>query len=362
MIKDDEVVALRLRHRLRSVEEGPGGSDIVYPPTYPDRGYIIDELGNGEKVALIDSVGSQANRIERLFIPKRELSELAPNYWIIFKDGSKKSIHEVAHRAADATVRAIPELRALSERAFEGLKKGDATEMCKAFPTSLLFGAWDSRGGSNVKLPRLIRSQIRAWDVEPLHTAAQYKSVWAHLGKKDREELEKAAKSQKALSEWGLKDSPVVSKESKDGIPGGVLVRGGIVRHVVVNLIALREYAARDDEMTNALHRYLLGLAVLAATARMDPYLREGCVLVDAEPGEWEIVSRSGEFVSTSLAGDRSKLVDWTKEASEPFREEWEEAGEREYKFDIEEAKQMVNGNQNKGEEENQNKGKGLTK
>lgn len=361
MIKDDEVVALRLRHRLRSVEEAPDGAEIVYPPTYPDIGYSIDELGDGRKVALIDSVGSQANRIERLFMPGGELAELVPNYWIKIRDGRKVSIHEVAHRAADATVLATPGLLELSETAFQRLLEGDATEMCKAFPTSLLLGAWDSRGETGVKLPRLVRSQIRAWDVEPLHAAAQFRSVWAHLDEAQRQELEGEAKKRaKELSEYGLKDSPAVFRKNRIGIPkekdgvvnpearilGGVLVRGGIFRHVVVNLVALRGYAARDGNdgnMTEALHRYLLGLAVLAATARMDPYLREGCLLVDAErAGEWQIVSRSGEVVSTNLAGDRRELFEWTRQASEPFRTQWVEAEHREYRFDLTAAKRLL--------------------
>src|SRR5271166_4489554 len=57
-------VALCLKQKLVPVE-GEGG--VIFPPTYADIGYNIDELPDGTKVATIDSVGSQANRIEPIF-------------------------------------------------------------------------------------------------------------------------------------------------------------------------------------------------------------------------------------------------------------------------------------------------------
>jgi len=57
-------VALVLRQPMLPVE-GPGG--VIFPPTYADIGYNIDETPEGVKIATIDSFGSQANRIEPLF-------------------------------------------------------------------------------------------------------------------------------------------------------------------------------------------------------------------------------------------------------------------------------------------------------
>src|SRR5436309_6808973 len=62
-------VALCLKQHLRPVE-GEGG--VVFPPTYLDIGYNIDELSDGTRVATIDSVGSQANRMEPIFKAARE--------------------------------------------------------------------------------------------------------------------------------------------------------------------------------------------------------------------------------------------------------------------------------------------------
>lgn len=56
-------VALHLKQKLLPVEAMEGDQGIVFPPTYADIGYNIDSLA-GAKVATIDSVGSQANRME----------------------------------------------------------------------------------------------------------------------------------------------------------------------------------------------------------------------------------------------------------------------------------------------------------
>ena len=62
--KPEGPVALHLKQNLVPVE-GEGG--IVFPPAYADIGYNIDTLSDGAKVVTIDSVGSQANRMEPIF-------------------------------------------------------------------------------------------------------------------------------------------------------------------------------------------------------------------------------------------------------------------------------------------------------
>lgn len=54
-------VALRLRQRLLPVEADENDRGVIFPPTYADIGYNIDTLADGTRVAVIDTVGSQAN-------------------------------------------------------------------------------------------------------------------------------------------------------------------------------------------------------------------------------------------------------------------------------------------------------------
>src|SRR5262249_10622112 len=153
------------------------------------------------KVCMIDSVGSQANRMEPLF-KDPPYSQLVPQIEIeLHSNGDfteKRSILDLAHRSADAVVHSSPTLAPLIANAFTALRqRNDAMPLCCIAPTSLVFGAWDSRGGSGEKRPRLIRSFIRAWDVDVLTSAAQFNSVWKLLTEEQKLELKKEEKAKK---------------------------------------------------------------------------------------------------------------------------------------------------------------------
>ncbi|MBB5016453.1 type I-G CRISPR-associated RAMP protein Csb1/Cas7g [Rehaibacterium terrae] len=357
---NDGPVALRLKQRLLPVEE----SGIIFPPTYADIGYNIDTLSDGTRVATIDSVGSQANRLEPIF--KSESKD--PNDWLVpqieilihkeacgecencksnagnAKKANKeckqprevtRSLLDLAHRAADAVVQSSPDLLKLIEPAFKRLQQGDAGPLCTVAPTSLVFGVWDSRGNTGEKRPRLVRSIIRAWDVEPLHAAAQFNSIWKLLDEEQQEELKKEAKAKKTdLSEKGLADAPATFRKTKvqqyrDGLPnpearvlGGVLVKGSIEREVTVNLVALRGLRGENDQETTEIRKYLLGLSLMAATADIELYLREGCLLRYAENGDaWYEVPRRGE--PTPIRLDVETIKEYARETAGPFRTKW---------------------------------------
>lgn len=410
-------VALHLKQKLLPVE-GEGG--VIFPPTYADIGYNIDTLSDGTKVATIDSVGSQANRMEPIFKSiKNEkgeelnpLAALVPQVEIILnpvpddKDAKKKlvkglasseeiakelekkeidelkqlwianlerrqSLLDLAHRSADAVVKATPTLLPHINNAFQELNRnGNATPLCAIAPTSLLFGVWDSRDGTGEKRPRLVRSIIRAWDVEPLFSAAQFNSAWKSLDEAQQEELEKEAKAKKVkLSEKGFADAPAVFRkvsqnaakqmtEFRNGSPnperrtlGGVLAKGPIYRDVTINLVALRALCGADGE-TEQIRKYLLSLALFAATSELELSLREGCLLRYAdEKDEWKMVPRRGAPISITGFPGRDDLVKLATTAAEPFKARWpkekDNAGEErpiplEHKFDLAAAKKIV--------------------
>ena len=353
-------VALHLKQKLLPVE-GEGG--VIFPPTYADIGYNIDTLSDGTKVALIDSVGSQANRMEPIFkhetysglVPQIEI-ELHTNE----RDGEKhierRSLLDLAHRSADAVVSSCPELAPDIEKAFHALKQhSDAQLLCQLAPTSLVFGFWDSRGESSEKHPRLVRSIIHAWNVQPLHVAAQFNSVWKALNENQQDELEKEAKAKKIkLSEKGFADAPATFRKTKvaqylDGSPnpearvlGGVLASGPIERNVTVNLVALRAINGADEEKTKDVRRYLLALTLIAATAEIGLFLREGCHLRYADDDRWNAIPRRGEIEPIDLSSEDAQktLLDYAENAVKPFSKEWPE--ELIYKFDLNEAKKLL--------------------
>src|SRR5579885_2124914 len=192
----DGPVALVCKQRLLPVE---GEGSVIFPPTYADIGYNIDTLSDGTKVVTIDSVGSQANRMEPIFKaakpgePENPLAKLVPQIDIAYGNQKTVSILEAGHRLGDAVVRAS-DLKDEAQAAFKlYLDTGDAAKLAKLAPTSLVFGVWDSRD-TQAKLPRLVQSVIRAWDVDPLKRSAQYNPVlnYAELGVISEAEQEKA--------------------------------------------------------------------------------------------------------------------------------------------------------------------------
>ena len=312
-------VALTCKQKLLPVE-GEGG--VIFPPTYAmgdgKSPYNIDELSDGTKVATIDSVGSQANRMEPIFKaakpgePENPLSKLVPQIDIAYGNEKAVSILEAGHRLGDAVIRSS-ELKDEARAAFmQYLDTDDASKLAKIAPTSLVFGVWDSRD-TQAKLPRLVQSVIRAWDVDLLKRSAQYVPAldYAALEVFTEEDKQKAeGKAESPLAQRGFVHVPAT------GAPGGVVARGAIERSITVNLVALRKIGGEDAQN---LRRYILGLALVAATEPLDGFLRQGCLLVPDEnvPAEWSIVTREGVRKSTGLSA--AIALDYAKAAANKF-------------------------------------------
>ncbi len=315
-------VALHIRQTLTSVE---GEDGVIFPPTYAMKDgrigapYAIDELKDGKNVVQIDSVGSQANRMEPLFqrspegSPKNPLAELVPQIEIEISGDFTLSILEVGHRLGDALIRSS-ELNKEAKKAFADFaERGDAMGIARLAPTSLVFGAWDSRG-EGAKLPRILQAVIRAWDVDMLRRSAQYVPAidYAKADVFTAEDKQKAEGDTKnPLAQQGFVHVPAVDTH------GGVVVRGGIYRDVTVNLIALRQLSA--PEKGGILRRYILGLALLAATQAQDGFLRQGCLLTPdpkAKPS-WTLVERNGNRLELSF--DSEFLMRYSRDRAKEF-------------------------------------------
>lgn len=319
--ESSSVAALTLRQRLVPVE---GKDAVIFPATYakPESwphdqewlGYNIDPLSDGSNVCQIDSVGSQANRIESIFKRQRYRS-LVPHV-IIDANGNKIDLLDAGHRAADAIVR-FSSLWNELKQAFESYRKGDAEPLAKLAPTSILFGAWDSRD-TQVKLPRIIRSVIRAYNVAPLHRSAQYIPALEYSDNgliEIPEDKQKKDALLKSMSEWGLNHAPAPWTH------GGIVVHGEIRRDASINLAALRAIgvAADGDDAALLLRRYILGLALVAFTAPQETSLREGCILVGDvdKPAVWNIVQHDGRTEPFNLTHDEA--IAFAKAAADKF-------------------------------------------
>lgn len=298
--------ALVIREPLTPVE-GPDG--IVFPPTFASGdgfkgGYNIDTFGkDGERkpnVCLIDSVGSQANRMEPLFA-EEGYAKLIPQVVVVAGE-QRVNLLDAGHRAGDALVRCT-ELRDELHAAFISVLNGDAVPLAKLAPTSLVFGAWDSRD-TQAKVPRLVASTIRAYDVRELTRSAQYAPPidYAALDVFSEAEKDKAEGDKKSpLAKRGFVHVPAT------GTHGGVIADGGIRRDATLSLAALQLLRSGEDhDATLALRRYILGLALVALTADTSAYLRQGCNLVpdlDA-PRTFTLVQRNGQRSDVDISHD----------------------------------------------------------
>ena len=313
-LTDDAVAAIVIREPLVPVE---GADGVIFPATFAaaeDKrvfpgGYNIDPPEGDKNVCLVDSVGSQANRIEPIFA-KSEYGGLVPQVAII---AGEKSVNllEAGHRAGDAIVRCTALQKTLQE-AFKSVLKGDAMKMAKVAPTSLVFGVWDSRD-TQAKLPRLVASTIRAFDVQKLMRSAQFTPAADYIGLGLLEDTTDR-KLKDAYSERGFIHVPAT------GSPGGVIAKGGIRRDVTLSLAALRLLAAGDDVgQTLKLRRYVLGLSLVALTAPPQTYLRQGCNLVPDidNPRKTTLVKAEGSREEFKLTHEQA--IAFAREAAKEF-------------------------------------------
>lgn len=308
-LKPEGPAALVIREQLAPAE----GSDAAFfPATYAprkkgeDAGYNIDgpnrtDNPSAQNVALIDSVGSQANRIEPLFA-EGDYAKLVPQ--IIIAAGEEKSVNllDVGHRAGDAIAR-CSELKDTLQTAFKAVLKGNAAPLAKIAPTSLVFGVWDSRD-TQAKLPRLLASTVRAYNVRKLTRSAQYTPAadYAALEIFSAEEKQKAeGDSTNPLAARGFVHVP------STGSHGGVIADGGIRRDATLALSALKLLKADTPESTIKLRRYILGLALVAFTRLPLGYYRQGTILVGATDDKGTPIPR--QFDEVSLDGKRTDVT-----------------------------------------------------
>lgn len=318
-LADSGPAALVIRECLMPVE---GHDGVLFPATYAaseDKtfkgGYNIDRFPGDANVCLIDSVGSQANRIEPLFM-KKGYAGLVPQIFVTA--GTKRvNLLEVGHRAGDALVR-CSSIQAELEKAFQSVQSGNAEPLAKIAPTSLLFGVWDSRA-TQAKLPRLIDSKIRAYNVHPLTRSATYIPPISYANEEllqepdDLRDAEGKIKSKHPFSQRGFVHALATATH------GGVIATGGVRRDVSLHLAALRLLSAENIEKTLTLRRYILGLALAAFTYPPGGYLRQGCNLVlDPEhPPEFKLVFNSGQREDASIKHDEA--VAYAKAVAKDF-------------------------------------------
>lgn len=341
-----DAVAIR---GVATLEPAGGQGDKIFPPTHavddkkPGAKYAFETRridGQDKKCVLIDSVQSQANRMEEALQAlwdeqKIALPVVSVDFSSIAPEVGRVTSLTAPHRIADALLRDSlldGQLFRLSEtgKSFTDASTRNATALFKVCPTGLVFGLWDStgpKGGLGAKFQRALVSEIvginaahgskTASRIDPLNILKKAADIYVAADSDERwttdiEKAKKHAKDDKAHR----KGDPI--KFGKDGRPseinhGNVTpsideVAGGVTideaRHtVVLSLASLRRlgFSAGAEEARTVLAALGL-LAVFAAESRGHD-LRSRCLLVPKKGRslKLEAVARDGSTTPMDL-------------------------------------------------------------
>lgn len=338
-------VAVRV---IATLQPAGGKGSKVYPSTYGpsldgkdkekfgETKYAVEKRhidGRTVECALLDSVASQANRMEQAL--RDGWDRQALEFPVVRIDFSQADLPEkitdvstldAPHRIYDAILRDSVDATGVLFRHTEAGKQvtaaspRDATALYKYCPTALVFGAWDStgpKGGLGSKFPRAIASEIVAINIElgtrvasridPLQIAKVMDVVYKNDGD----------------PEWattGKKGKSVAPSEINHGnvTPSRDQTNGGITfdharQTTVLSLPALRRLKFPVDTngkthtdrgaAEHAAHTALAALAIAAIihSNAQGHDLRSGTLLINDGAGLFEIVGADGSATSFKI-------------------------------------------------------------
>ena len=345
-----DCVAIR---RVTLLQPAGGKGDKVFPPTYVKEGrtetkyaFEVRKIeGRDVGCVLLDSVASQANRMEEALLDGWRRSELKcfPLVQVDFaheeglEDLEQITALQAPHRIADALLRdslldGAPFRSTDVGRAFTDARTNHATAMYKYCPTALIFGVWDStgpKGGLGSKFQRALVSEIVGIDavagvktasrIDPAGIERKAGPVFKKAGEDDwtvdESEAEHEGKKKPVLfSRSGAEGKGQPSSINHGNIPPSIDHESGGVTfdHAtqisVLSLPALRRLRFRDDvdgsaldgesraaaENTARTALAALALAGLAYQQAEGHDLRSRSLLVPESGGLYELIRRDG--------------------------------------------------------------------
>jgi CRISPR-associated protein Csb1 len=333
---------------------GPG--DKIFPATYEKGEYATETRWlDGAEVhcVLIDSVQSQANRMEEALLDAYDRGEISlPVVSVDFRSPDLLKSFRVTsldapHRLADALLRDSQ----VGGKKFRDSAIGkpltqagpkNATYLFGLCPTALVFGMWDSTGpagGGGAKFQRAVVSEIVGLHaIQGKRTSSRLDpaQIMVHAGP-----LYVAKDGGWTLDESeALRDKKSPVKLGKDGKPseanhGNItptIADGGFtiskaVQTTVVSLAALRRLRFPADgesrsrpEVDDAARTALAALALYGAVCARERGgdLRSRCHIIPTAQFIWEIVNRPGTspvVVDVPVAAAREVLSEAVREA-----------------------------------------------
>ena len=342
-----------------------GAGDKVFPPTYEGGKYAMEQRidpqsGEFRDCVLLDSVQSQANRMEMALLEACEAGRLAlPLLSLKFKDPRLQKEFSVTsleapHRIADALFRdsllqGTIFRKSETGRVLDFAEVRNAAGLFGICPTALVFGMWDStgpRGGLGAKFQRALVSEIVGFDArEGVRTSSRIDPAETMLGAGP---LFHRTDSRDDAPNWTLEEGgkKIGSGKSPTGRPseanhGNVtpsISAGGVViskarQTTTLSLAVLRRLrfplqgpATSGNEVDLAAQTTLAALGLAAGTlARYDLDLRSRCHLFPEAESHWQLLDLPSEppaefdldaesalgLLNTAIEDAREKGLPW---------------------------------------------------
>ena len=348
-----------------------GDGDKVFPPTYEGGQYAKEQRlidGNLEETVLLDSVQSQANRMELALLEARNNERIKiPLISVDFNEFPSVSCLEAPHRIYDAIFRDSYDGQTLFRQSELGRTilnstVQNAAGLLRYAPNILVFGGWDShgeRGGSGNKVPRALVSEIVGVNavpgirptsrIDPLGIELRAAEIYVSTDPEKRwtitEEdavLDKHGRPKKVgadgkPTEIGHSNIvPSWKNDRNEPNHGGVTIRYAL-QTSVLSLPQIRRLRFPDESGDSSVERDIAGrtltvaygLCSLVLQSEQGFDLRSRCLLVPQSEMMLEFVGRVLEDVQSflispddvcellSIAADKAKEVGLAWETSE---------------------------------------------
>jgi CRISPR-associated protein Csb1 len=344
--------------RVQKLQPAGGPGDKIFPPTYPgerstEPARHVFEIrridGKDVRCVLIDSVQSQANRLEEALLEAMHAGRIAmPHITVAFNGQMANGIDisdlgeitslDAPHRVFDAIIRdsELDGKKFTDTDHYQALllaKPTNALQVFKLSPTSLVFGVWNSTGeggGVGAKFTRCIVSEIvgvgavegqkGAVRIDPLGIRATVKVVGGPLDWN----VATGAKGEKGVRPSEINHSNIISNL----VPGGITIDHALHTAVLscAGLRRLRFPRTKDDNAG----RVVLAALALVALIEQDVAgyaLRSRCDLVCDGTAPFEIVRPNGSIETFEADAEAAAIlltdaVSAAKGADFPWNEE----------------------------------------
>ena len=333
-----------------------GAGDKLFPPTYPPppgarrdappRHVFERRRVNGGDLwcVLIDSVQSQANRLEEALLAVAEQGGIRiPYVTVDFQAAGLEPLERITsldapHRIYDAILRdslmdGEPFMQSPPGRRLAAAKPADATALLELSPTALLFGAWHSQGeggGLGAKFPRALVSEImgidtpvdeiqnqRTGEVEPRTAGQRTGSRIDPLGILRKVEVFKGGSGWSPdQKEAGARAKKVRPSEINHGNIAPTVQPLGVTcayaeHRAVITLAGLRRLRFGSEERNDAGRAMIaaLGLVALAEQDAGGYALRSRCDLVCDGSAPLELVRADGSTETVNLGRQEARAL-----------------------------------------------------